>query len=217
MKNKKLSLKKKLVIGAIGLASFLPMKNANAQVTGSLEAIKSLTPKKSYLRPMLSYDLPLGVKGSSFLEFYQDGSSYFGKTILTKKINKGIGLRAGVNHGSGFTDNYNLGVSVAIPGKKTFTNFYYSPLCVDNKLKKMKNKALAGYFISTKLPFGLELNSFGQLNLNAEGGAQWNYGEMNLEKKLNKNLAVSFNPALRNQGGPIPKLEPRFTVKYSFD
>lgn len=202
----------------LGALSLLPMKNANAQVNGSMEAIKSFKPKQSYVRPSFNYDLPAGIKGFTFLEFYQDGSSYFGRTNLTKEITKGVGLRAEAIHGSGFLDNYGLGLSATIPSKKVFANFYFTPFLVNSKLKKIENKVLSGYFASIKLPFDMQLSSFGEWNLNGKNGVEWTYGELNLEKKLNKNLSVSYNPAMKNNGvgKPIPKLEHRITAKYTF-
>ena len=210
---------KNLAVGAMaGALSLIPMKNANAQLNGSMEAVKSFKPKQSYVRPQLFYDLPADIKGFTFLEFYQDGNSYFGRTNLTKEVTKGIALRAEAIHGSGFNDNYGLGLSATIPGKKVFANFYFTPFLVNKKLKKIENKALLGYFASMKLPLNMKLSSFGEWNLNGKNGVGWNYGELNLEKILNKNLSVSYNPALKNKGAgkPIPKLEHRVTAKYTF-
>jgi hypothetical protein len=210
---------KNLAVGAMaGAISLLPMKNANAQLSGSMEAIKSFKPKQSYVRPQLFYDLPADIKGFTFLEFYQDGNSYFGRTNLTKEITKGIGLRAEAIHGSGFPDNYGLGLDATISNEKVFANLYLTPFFVNNKLKKIENKVLSGYFASMKLPFDLQLSSFGEWNLNGKDGVEWTYGELNLEKKLNKNLSVSYNPALKNKGvgKVIPRLEHRITAKYTF-
>ncbi len=202
----------------LGASSLLPMKNANAQLTGSIEAIKSFKPKQSYVRPCLFYDLPANIKGFSFFEFYHNGNSYYGKTTLTKKVTKGIKLQAQAVHGSGFCNNYNLGLSANIQNEKVSANFYCAPLCVSNKLKKIENKVLAGYFASIKLPFDTQLSSFGEWNLNGKNGVGWTYGEINLEKKLNKNLSVSYNPVLKNRGAgkPIPRLTHRITAKYAF-
>jgi hypothetical protein len=206
----------------LGACSLIPMKNANAQLSGSIETIKSSKPKNSYIRPCLFYDLPAGIKGFTFLEFYQkdkekDEKSYFGRTKLTKEIIKGLGLRLDAVHGSGCPVNYGLGLNVNIPTKKVFTNFYLTPFFVNNKLKKIENKVLSGYFASTKLPFGLELNSFGEWNLNGKDGVEWTYGEVNLEKKFKQGkFSVAYNPALKNKGGPIPKLEHRVTARYYF-
>ena len=202
----------------LGAASLIPMKNANAQLSGSMEAIKSFKPKQSYVRPCLFYDLPANIKGFTFLEFYQDGDSFFGRTKLTKEVAKGIGLRGDIVHGTGFPNNYGLGLNVDLPGKNVFTNFYLTPFLVDNKLKKIENKVLSGYFVSMKLPLDIQLSSFGEWNLNGKNGVEWTYGELNLEKKLNKNLSVSYNPALKNRGTgkPIPRLEHRITAKYTF-
>ena len=202
----------------LGAASLIPMKNANAQLSGSMEAIKSFKSKQSYVRPCLFYDLPANIKGFTFLEFYQDGNSYFGRTNLTKEVTKGIALRAEAIHGTGFPNNYGLGLSATIPNKKVFANFYFTPFLVDNKLKKIENKVLSGYFASIKLPLDMQLSSFGEWNLNGKNGVEWTYGELNLEKKLNKNLSVSYNPALKNNGvgKPIPRLEHRVTAKYTF-
>jgi len=210
---------KNLAVGTMaGAISLLPMKNANAQLNGSIEAIKSFKPKQSYVRPCLFYDLPANIKGFTFLEFYQDGDSFFGRTKLTKEVAKGIGLRGDIVHGSGFPNKYGLGLNVNIPNKKVFTNFYLTPFFVNNKLKKIENKVLSGYFVNIELPLNMQLSSFGEWNLNGKNGVEWTYGELNLEKKLNKNLSVSYNPALKNRGAgkPIPKLEHRVTARYYF-
>jgi hypothetical protein len=202
----------------LGAASLIPMKNANAQLSGSMEAIKSFKSKQSYVRPCLFYDLPANIKGFTFLEFYQDGDSFFGRTKLTKEVAKGIGLRSDIVHGSGFPNNYGLGLNVDMPKNKILKNLYLTPFLVDNKLKKVENKVLAGYFASIKLPFDMQLSSFGEWNLNGKNGVQWTYGELNLEKKLSDKLSVSYNPALKSRGAgkPIPRLEHRVTAKYTF-
>jgi hypothetical protein len=202
----------------LGASSLLPMKNANAQLNGSIEAVKSFKPKQSYVRPQLFYDLPADIKGFTFLEFYQDGDSFFGRTKLTKEVAKGIGLRSDIVHGSGFPNNYGLGLNVDMPKNKILKNLYLTPFLVDNKLKKVENKVLAGYFASIKLPFDMQLSSFGEWNLNGKNGVQWTYGELNLEKKLSDKLSVSYNPALKSRGAgkPIPRLEHRVTAKYTF-
>jgi len=202
----------------LGASSLLPMKNANAQLNGSIEAVKSFKPKQSYVRPQLFYDLPADIKGFTFMEFYQDGDSFFGRTRLTKEVAKGIGLRSDIIHGTGFPNNYGLGLNVDMPKNKILKNLYLTPFLVDNKLKKVENKVLAGYFASIKLPFDMQLSSFGEWNLNGKNGVQWTYGELNLEKKLSDKLSVSYNPALKNRGAgkPIPRLEHRVTAKYAF-
>ena len=215
-------MKKKLRNLAVGVMagalSVLPMKNANAQLSGSMEAIKSFKPKQSYVRPCLYYDLPAGIKGFTFVEFYQDGNSYFGRTKLTKEVTKGIGLRSDIIHGTGFPNNYGLGLNVNMPKNKILKNLYLTPFLVDNKLKKIENKVLSGYFASIKLPFDMQLSSFGEWNLNGKNGVEWTYGELNLEKKLGEKLSISYNPALKNRGAgkPIPRLEHRATLKYTF-
>jgi hypothetical protein len=207
----------------LGVSSLLPMKNANAQISGSIDAVMSSKHKKSYMRPCLSYELPGGIKGFSFLEFYKNANEkeakpYFGRTNLTKEIVKGLGLRADATHGSGGLNTYGLGLNATIPNKTVFANLYFVPFWRNGKLQKVENKTLAGYFAKTELPFGLELSSFGEWNLNGKNGVEWTYGELNLEKKLNKNLSVSYNPALKNRGAgkPIPKLEHRVTARYYF-
>jgi len=223
----KKALKKLVAIGGISLvgAGVLPIK-ANAQLSGSIDAVMSSKHKKSYMRPCLSYNLPGGIKGFTFLEFYKNANEgeakpYFGRTKLTKEVIKGLGLRVGATHGSGGPNTYGLGLNATIPNKTVFANFHFVPFWVNGKLKGVEDKALAGYFVkSTKLPFGLEASSFGEWNLNGKDGVGWTYGELNIEKFLDKNkkISIAYNPALKNRGPgkPVPKLEHRATARYYF-
>jgi hypothetical protein len=208
----------------LGACSLIPIKNANAQLSGSIDAVISSKHKKSYMRPCLSYNLPWGVNGFSFLEFYKNANEgeakpYYGRTKLTKEVIKGLGLRVDATHGSGGSNTYGAGLNVNLPKDKILKNLYLTPFWVNGKLQKVENKTLAGYFASTKLPFGLEASSFGEWNLNGKDGVGWTYGEINIEKKFNKGkFSVAYNPALKNKGAgkPIPRLEHRVTARYYF-
>ncbi|MFH1311578.1 MAG: hypothetical protein ABIH65_04195 [Nanoarchaeota archaeon] len=201
-----------------GLASLFPMK-ANAQINGNLEAIKSFEPGQSYFRPNIFYDLPLGIKGYTFGEFYQDGENYFIKTNLTRNIHKNLNVKAQVICGSNLTDKIGVGLDAVIPmPEKTFARGYFIPAFIDTKAKKIDNRSIIGYFVSADLPLGFKALSFGEINVAGKNGAEWTYGEIGLEKEILKNFSVSYNPALKNNGNGkvIPRLEHRATAKYTF-
>lgn len=205
--------------GIIGLASLFPMKNANAQISGDIEGIKSFESEQSYFRPNIFYDLPLGIKGYTFGEFYEDGNSHFIKTNLTRNIHGNLGAKAQVICGSNLTDKIGVGLDVVIPmPEKTFARMYFIPAFIDTKAKKIDNRSIVGYFVSADLPLGFKALSFGEINVGAENGAEWAYGEVGLEREVLKNLSLSYNPALKNNGTgkAVPRLEQRVTAKYTF-
>ena len=206
-------------IGAFSLASaLLPMK-AKSQINGNVEGIKSFEAGKSYIRPNLFYDLPLGIKGYTFGEFYEDGDNHFIKTNLTKNIYGNFNARAQIINGTNLTDKIGIGPDVVIPTpEKIFAKMYFIPAFIDPKAKKIDNRSILGYFVSADLPLGFKSLSFGEINVAGKNGVEWAYGEIGLEKEILKDISLSYNPALRNDGvgKAVPRLEHRATAKYAF-
>ncbi len=191
--------------------------NANAQNL-DIEFIKSLEPKHSYVRPNATYTLPAGIKGYTFAELYSDGNSYFSKTNLTKSLTDNVAIMGQGVTGSGFDDHAGLGVSATIPTpENTFAKAYIIPTYVASDGSSVKNKTVAGFYAEANLPLDFKVSSFGEVNITGTKGAEWMYGELNVEKKFD-NVSVSYNPALLNKkpGTMIPTIEHRFTVKYTF-
>ncbi|MEK6933040.1 MAG: hypothetical protein AABW56_04590 [Nanoarchaeota archaeon] len=208
---------KKIIMPLLIGTSLLLSPKAKSQVDGSIEGIKSFEPKQSYMRPSTSYKLPLELEGFSFMEFYQD-ESYFGKTTLDKSIVGDLGVTGQAIHGSGFDDKYGIGLSQVIStSEKAFLKVHVYPLWIDSKGKSVKDGTTLGYFGSLKLPFDLELSSFGDWKIGPKG-LEWDYGEISLEKKLTDKLSASYIPALKSKdkGGAIPRLEQRIGLKYQF-
>ncbi len=192
--------------------------NINAQDINA-EVIKSLKPASSYGRLNADYQLPTGIKGYTFAEFYSDGNSYFSKTTFTKPVIGNVSAMGQMVNGTGFEDHAGLGVSVVIPTPDhTFAKAYIVPRYLSSAGSPIDNKCVAGYYAEANLPLDMKISSFGEVNLNGKNGAEWMYGELNLEKKLTDKVSVSYNPALQNKGpGDItPAIEHRFTLKYEF-
>ncbi|HUW43562.1 MAG TPA: hypothetical protein VMV95_01195 [Bacillota bacterium] len=198
----------------LGLASLLPMKNANAQIKkGSVEYIQSEINENSYARPNLFYQLGK-INGFTFMEFYKNHKGYFGKTSLDKEVFKGISAKAIINHSGEPFGQLGLGVKAKIPHlpKGVYADVGLAPLWVDNEWKIM-NKIEAQYFFDISLPLGFSVNSFGTMDFaGTDGkGPQWGYGEINLGKDIGP-VRIAYNPALLNKGNALPRLEHRATI-----
>lgn len=212
-------LGKILRFGAIGLASLLPIKKAEAQgnVHGNIEYIQSEISENSYPRLNAFYSLPQRIEGYTFMELYQGGKGYFGRTTLDRAITRGVGPRAIVNHiGEPFTET-GLGVGAVVPHmpRNSFATVGALPLFVDKQGRRLRHQGLVQYFFSTPLPLKLNLSGFGEWNILAENGPEWGYGEFNLGRKIGP-FMVTYNPALLNDGDAMPKVEHRVAVTLNF-
>lgn len=199
-------IKKTIATIATVVALALPMK---AQ-SGTVEAITSLETGDSYLRPTISYQLPESVKGSSFHEFYEDGT-HFGKTTLEKGITDDQGIKIQAKYGSHMPTKTGAGFYTKIPSPDdTFVKVSYIPLWLDLHGKKQDSQ-IFGYYVSVYLPLDMKLSSFGEIDIQQQ---KWTYGELGLEKKITDDLSISYQPSLTGDGDIIPKPEHRIDIKY---
>jgi len=207
-----------LVAGVIiGAASLLPMKRAEAQVKGSVEYIQSEVNDNSYPRLNMFYSLPGKIGGFTFAEFYKANKGYFARTNLNRPITKSIGPRATMIHAGKPLSQIGLGVGATVPymPKNVSANVGLLPVWMDNEGRIVKDKIEAQYFVNANLPLGFNVNSFGNLNVAAQGGPQWEYGEISAGRNIGP-FRVSYNPALLNKGNAVPKLEHRVTISLDF-
>src|SRR3990172_3714473 len=154
------TLRKLVTAGALGLASMLPMRNAESQnINANVDIAQSEVDSVSFIRPNLFYKIA-GVDGYTFVEFYRN-DTFFGKTMLNRKLGKGFKAGAEIIYGSKFEDIYGLGASYDVPMPKgSFLNLKVLPAWTDKK-RLIENKVQAGYFGGMKLPAGFNLSAFG--------------------------------------------------------
>ncbi len=214
---KKTLMNKLFAAGVAGLASFMPLEKAEAQVSGSAEYVQSENSESSYARANAFYSLSKGINGFTFMELYRNGSGYFGKTYLDKKNSKGIGPRVMAVHAGEPLSEVGMGVNAVVPHlpKNVFATVGLLPLWIGNDGKSVGDKAMAQYFVSADLPLGLNLSSFGDLDILADGGPQWDYGEVKLQRNFGP-VFVGYNPVLLNDGDTIPRLEHRGIIGVNF-
>ena len=177
-----------LLVAFTGLLS-----SANAQ--SNFEYVHTDSKGTSRLRPNLFYEIsPLGVKGYSYVEFYMDGENYFGQNYLTKEIKGIFGVQVETYFANFFTDYAGIGPIITFPTKDSTTvlTFSFMPLFIDLNGNYLTNYMLVEFvfFKEFKIPLlgTWRINSFGQLNLAAEGGPAWQYGEVYLEKPIGTHL-----------------------------
>jgi len=208
-------LRKAFSIGTLGLAALLPGK-AEAQVTGDAHYIQSERNEGSQIKLRGFYELPQEVRGFTFTELQKGG--YFGKTYLDREIGNGIGPRLMAVHGNEPLSETALGVNAVVPytPENVFATVNFLPLWLGNEGEALGDKAFVGYFFSADLPLGLNLSGFGDWDVLAEGGAQWDYGEFDLHRKIGP-FNVGYNPALLNDGDAIPRLEHRASIGVKFE
>lgn len=211
--------RKKAGIIATGLAALaglglMPSK-AQAQVSGNVEYIQSEVDAASYPRFNAFYSTPGDVKGYTFMEFYKGGDGYFGKSIFSKEIGKGLELRTELNHVNEPLTKTGVGLQRAVPGlpENVFLKLGVLPLWFGNEGKAFGDNTIAQYFVSlTGLPLGLSADSFGQINLNT---GEWGYGEVGVGRDVGP-VTVRYNPALLNKGGAVPEVQQRVSLGVKF-
>jgi len=216
MKTKQMGLLGKLATaGMVGLAGLLPGE-AEAQVSGNVQYIQSERNEGSQIKLNAFYEILKGIKGYTFTELQKGG--YFGKTYLDKDISHGIGPRLMAIHGNEPLSETALGINAVVPytPENVFATVNFLPLWLGNEGEALGDKAFVGYFFSADLPLGLNLSGFGDWDIFAEGGAQWDYGEFSLTKQLGKNAFIGYNSALLNDGDAIPRLEHRVNLGVKF-
>ncbi|MBI2044602.1 hypothetical protein HYT23_00935 [Candidatus Pacearchaeota archaeon] len=183
----------------IALASLLPIKKAEAGITGSVEYIQSEHHENSYARASASYSLPLNVSGFTFSEFYKAEEGYYGITYLEKPVTGNLNARLRLQHDNDPLSQIVVGTSFNIPWvpKEAFAQVYYDALWFS--------------------PKGFRLKAFGEWNLSDRNGVTWNYGEVSIGKRFGP-FTFSYNPSLNPQNGNklIPELEHRVSAKVNF-
>ena len=195
------TLRSLLGTAAVGLASMLPMKT-EAQVAGNVEYIQSEKNEKSFARANAFYGLPQGVNGFSFIEFYKNGDGYFGKTMLNKPIVSGLGPKVEAVHDGELVSRVGFGASLSVPGmpKGSYLNLGLIPVWLSEEGKRLQ----AQYAFGFNLPKGFHFNGFGEMNLRAQGGPRWGYGETELTKDIGP-FELGYNMRLYDDGNASPK------------
>lgn len=215
------SLRSILGAGAFAVASLLPMKQTEAQgnVSGSVEYIQSMQKDgNSYARLNGFYTLPKGISGFTFTELYKDGKGFYGETALDKEIKNGLGIKLRAFHANEPLTKAGIGVTQSIPHlpKNAFAQVGFIPVWVGNKGKTVGDNAVTQYFASVDLPHGFRVSSFAEWELLGKDGVQFGYGEINVDKKINSNLTIGYNPVLINKGNAVPRLEHRVVGRIGF-
>ena len=211
------TLRNLLGIGAMAAsAAAASPEKVEAQVSGNVEYIQSERSDGSQIKLRGFYGLPQDVRGFTFIELQEGG--YFGKTYLDREVSNGIGPRLMAVHGNEPLSETALGINAVVPytPKNVFATVNVLPLWLGNEGKAVGDKAFVGYFFNVEnLPLGLELSGFGDWDVLAEGGAQWDYGEINLKRGIGP-FFVGYNPVLFNKGNAVPKLEHRVNIGVNF-
>jgi len=212
----KRTLKSLVTAGAIGLASLMSMK-AEAQVHGSVEYIQSEKSENSYSRLNLFYGLPEDVRGFSFIELYDNGDGYFGRTSLDRKITDDFGVRMHVLYvnepisKAGFGLNWTPSLSENASARVSLL-----PLWIGNEGGVIGDRMELQYAGRVDLPLGFNLSGFGILDLLAgKKSPQWTYGEFELTQNLGP-FKIGYNPVLLNKRGVTPDMLHRLIAGIRF-
>ena len=194
----------------------MPIKS-EAEGKGNLELIAGPTKQSTYVRGNAFYQLPGGIGGYTFLELYQEGNGYFGKTIFDKKISKGLAAKGEIIHANEPATQLRLGLEAVVIGtNNTVIKIKALPLCVTKQGTIAENTAIGGYFGYQNLGKGWDISSFADINLAAKQGPEWGYGEISLKKQLWDGVSIAYNPALLSKGKLAPKPQHRVTLGIDF-
>jgi hypothetical protein len=182
-----------------------------ATAAGNTRCIVPADNSGNYIETTLSYKMPAGINGSTFIDLYPNGGGYFGKTGIEKTVVGKLGLKTEVVHINDLISQVGFGANMIIPTPKwAFAKAGILPIWHDGS-KIIENKSTLEYFVEFSLPKGFVLSNFGELNLTANGGPKWIYGEISLSKKIGK-FDVSYNPVLLPNGDTTPSLVHRISV-----
>jgi len=228
MENKK-KMENKNTIKGIGLAAILGaaslMPSTAEAISGGIRRVQSIdhegskVTNNSYPELQMGYGLPFGVGGFTFLDFYGNKVGYFGKTALEKNIIEGVGVRTQIVHSNQAYGQQGFGLKANIPHlpKGISAKVYFMPAWTDQKGKNVKDKKMAGFSASAKLPLEFNLSTYGEWNTQTR---QWSYGEIELGRQIklgnNESIILSYNPALKNHGDMSPILEHRVALQIPF-
>ena len=212
-------LKNILTAGLASLAVLTAPKKAEAQgnVHGNVEYIQSQVSENSYPKLNMFYNLPGRVNGYTFAEFYKADKGYFGRTNLNRPITHGVGPRTTIVHDGAPFSQVGLGIGAVVPNmpRNVSASVGLLPVWLDNQGRIVRNKTEIQYFVNANLPLGFNINSFGNLNVADQEGPQWSYGEISAGRNIGP-IRLSYNPALRNNGNAMPRLEHRAKVTLNF-
>jgi len=209
----------KKILTAI-LAGALAASTMTAKAQSSVEVMQTSEKSTARVRPNLFYSLPFCVKGYTFIEFYEDGKSYYAKTGLTKKVAKDLDARVEVLDFSCATDQVGLGLEYKIPTKEgTFAKVKAMPIYFGFDGKYIQSKAIMGFYVEQKIYVPIlkdaKVVAFGEINMAAKSGPTWSYGELHVQKSLD-DFIVGLGCDLRCGGKITPHPELSIKLGYVF-
>lgn len=207
---------KKIMTGV--LAGALAAATIAGKAQSNIELMQTADKTTSRVRPNLFYKLPGGIKGYTFIEFYEDGKNYYAKTGLTKKIAGSLDARADIIDMSFAKDQVGLGLEYKLPtGEKTFAKVKAMPVYFGMDGKYIQSKAVLGYYFEQKVYVPLikdaKVVAFGEIDVAAKGGPKWSYGELHAQKSLD-DFVLGIGVDLRSKGKLIP--QPELSVKLGY-
>lgn len=185
--------------------------------SGNIEIIKSTYPEMSYIRTTDFYELPADLTGNNWIEFYTNGT-YMGRNTVSKQIFEPISLQHMTRYCTESKLDNGIGVSIDFTFNSVLLSMYGAPIFINYQGNKVSNSSLLGIFASTQLSDKLKLSGFAEINPSGKEGAEWSFGELNLEYIINENVSLSYNPAFYSIGpGSLnPEIDHRITLKYTF-
>jgi len=234
MKTQTKNIKSTLRSLALAGLTLLPQTQVKADLAEKLEEVKlsgniayflgtdsNAGAQTTYTELNHSTTLPYSTKVSGFVDFYEKDTGYFGKTVIEKGLVDKLNLRANVEHINEPISRVGFGLSYSLPMPKgTFAKVCYLPAYLDREGEKVDNRQIVGLVIGAELPYDFSLLAFGEMNVAAEKGPQWCYGEIELARKFGeeKRFSVGLNLQLNNNGvgNPIPEVVPRLALRAKF-
>ena len=205
----------KTTAAAVTVFAAMLLAPSRIDAAGNTRYIAPEGKSTAYVETTVAYKLPLGVKGSTFIDLYAGDGGYFGKTHIEKGVVGKANLKSTVVHSNDLFTQVGLGANAIVPTPKwMFAKFGVLPVWHDGKAVVEHNSTFE-YFIKLSLPLGLELSSFGEWNFAALGGPKWTYGEVAFGRKIGP-FSVSYNPALVADGDATPATIQRLSVGVEF-
>ena len=203
-------IKRAVTIGALALASVMPARADG--VTGNIRYISPITENGSaYTEVAAAYQMPGKVSGFTVMDLFDEGG-YYGKTYLTKDVNKGLQGKLQFVHANNKYTNAGIGLEKTVATKDKSLTVGVYPIW-HNKDGLMDDKSTLSYVASAKLPYDAQISSYGEFNLKNHG--RWTFGELSLSRKFGP-VEVSYNPALTGSSNGHNDLVQRVSAGVNF-
>lgn len=201
-----MNLRNTLLAATISLGLFATTAHSQDRI----EAVASDTQSKSRIRPHLTYDIPSGGNGYTFIEFYGDGETYYARSMLRYNITDQAKARADVLNGNQFADQAALGAEYQMSTADVDARVGAHPLWINKN--GFRAKATINGAITADITDNLSVEAFAEADVLNQA---FLYGEAKLRRNLTENASVAAGVDMRYDTDFSPQIDPHIAFQYT--